>query len=336
MEGIDQIGFEVGWDHADYGVPVPETSMVGTLADGYKAGMEKRGRARAKEADRYVRKWLQLRRSAWRRERIFDPSVTPDFIRRIDVPFCPITRERLTHGTGQESDWSVDRVINDGGYVRGNLVVMSTRANKVKDAMTTKDIVDTATKYDEEVKAFYLYSDLLPGLSADETSRLYTLTMLPNAGSVMLPARVFMPPSVPCGRVYMFQCYLAMVALLGTVINRLKADLKRLEPGMGGLSKTVRRITDAGRAPLISQIDWDAEEPLSVEALVWTSEDIWMAGTGVYEELHKWLWTTPKPRIRFIMDEVEKLATGHLQTFSRLDSAEWTARLGIETSGYVK
>ena len=87
----------------------------------------------------------------------------------------------------------------------------------------------------------------------------------------MLPTRVFMPPSVPCGRVYMFQCYLAMVALLGTVINRLKADLKRLEPGMGGLSKTVRRITDAGRAPLISQIDWDAEEPLSVEALVWTS-----------------------------------------------------------------
>ena len=37
-----------------------------------------------------------------------------------------------------------------------------------------------------------------------------------------------------------------------------------------------------------------------------------------------------------IMDEVEKLATGHLRTFSRLDSAEWTARLGIETSGYVK
>ena len=118
-------------------------------------------------------------------------------------------------------------------------------------------------------------------------------------------------------------------SMVGTLADGYKA-------GMGGLSKTVRRITDAGRAPLISQIDWDAEEPLSVEALVWTSEDIWMAGTGVYEELHKWLWTTPKPRIRFIMDEVEKLATGHLQTFSRLDSAEWTARLGIETSGYVK
>ena len=33
---------------------------------------------------------------------------------------------------------------------------------------------------------------------------------------------------------------------------------------------------------------------------------------------------------------LKELATGHLRTFSRLDSAEWTARLGIETGGYVK
>ena len=69
---------------------------------------------------------------------------------------------------------------------------------------------------------------------------------------------------------------------------------------------------------------------------MWTAEDVWSAGTGVYEELHKWLWTAPKPRIRYIMDEVEKLAAGYLRTFSRLDSEEWSARLGIETCGYVK
>ena len=33
---------------------------------------------------------------------------------------------------------------------------------------------------------------------------------------------------------------------------------------------------------------------------------------------------------------VEKLAAEHLRTFSRLDSEEWSARLGIETGGYVK
>ena len=351
MEGLDEIGFDVGWDHAMHGVPVPEHLMLGTLADGFRAGTEKRGRARPKEADRYVRKWLQLRRNAWRRERIFDAGVTPEFIRRIDVPYCPITRERLTYSTGEETDWSVDRLVNDGGYARGNLVVMSTRANKAKDSTTTRDIVDRAANYDEEQKAFFLSDKPLPGLTTEQTMRLYTLTMLPHAGDIMLAAKVFAPPAVPVGQVYIFQCYLAMLALLGTVRNGVKADLKRLEPGMGGIHKVIRKITDAGRSPLLARARERAAAtgilsarggiPLQFDDLMWTAEDVWSPTTGVYEELHKWIWSVSAERFTSVIKSVLKLASSShvgapLDNASRVDPESLAKRIGIETGGYVR
>ena len=84
--------------------------------------------------DRYTRKWLQLRLSAYRRERVVDECITPDFLRRIDVERCPVTRVVLTHGECSDSDWSVDRLNNDGAYAANNLAVMSTRANSAKGA----------------------------------------------------------------------------------------------------------------------------------------------------------------------------------------------------------
>ncbi len=90
-----------------------------------------RGVAR-QEADRFIAKWLQLRLGALNRGRSFDERVTPDFIRGIDLDTCPVTRERLTHGLRLPTDWSIDRLNNDGAYARNNLAVMSTRANQAK------------------------------------------------------------------------------------------------------------------------------------------------------------------------------------------------------------
>ena len=75
----------------------------------------------------------KLRLGAWLRGRAFEGTqVNPAFLRRIDVAVCPVTRELLTHGTGELSDASVDRVFNDAAYAAGNLAVMSTRANRAK------------------------------------------------------------------------------------------------------------------------------------------------------------------------------------------------------------
>jgi hypothetical protein len=352
MEGLDKIGFEVGWDHAEYGVMVPETLYTGTLADGHRAGMQHRGRAKPKEADRYIRKWLQLRRNAWRRERIFDDGVTPQFLRLIDVPYCPITREKLTYSTGEDSDWSVDRLVNDGGYVRGNLVVMSTRANKAKDTLTTKDIVDRAAKYDEEQKAFFLDDKPLFGLTSAQTLRLYTLTLIPHAGEILLAARSFVPPAVPCSQVYVFQCYLTALALLSTVRMDAKAALKKVEPGVSGINKVIRKITDAGRSVLRARAleraaagrrPDDQYFMLHFDELMWTVEDVWTADSGVYEAFHKWVWDTPKNRYEHVIDRVmticrqfgmaPKSRTAGAQIVNTEEFADY---IGMSTGGYVR
>jgi hypothetical protein len=345
MEGIDKIGFDVGWDHAEYGVHVPESVMGGTLADGYNAAVLKIGRGRTKEADRYVRKWLQLRRNAWKRERIFSEDVSPEFIRAISVPHCPITREKLTFSTGEDTDWSVDRLINDGGYVRGNLVVMSTRANKAKDSLTTRDIVAKVAEYDASQQAFFLNDTPLPGLTSDETMRLYTLTLIPSAGEILLSSRVFMPPAVPCGSIYVFQCYLTALALLGTVKDDVKADLRRVIPGVGGLNKVIRKITNAGRSKLRARI---AEKttakgiPLHFDDLMWTAEDVWAPNTGVYEAFHSWVWTTPKPQFDAMMDGIivtsrkYGLGLGARRIGTRVDPAQFSERIGEATGGYIR
>jgi hypothetical protein len=46
-----------------------------------------------------------------------------------------VTFEPLTHGECSDTDWSIDRLVNDGAYADGNLVVMSTKANKAKAAL---------------------------------------------------------------------------------------------------------------------------------------------------------------------------------------------------------
>lgn len=50
----------------------------------------------------------------------------------IDVERCPVTLVPLTHSKLQPSDWSIDRLNNNGAYAPGNLAVMSTHANRAK------------------------------------------------------------------------------------------------------------------------------------------------------------------------------------------------------------
>jgi hypothetical protein len=75
-----------------------------------------------------------------------------------------VTLVELTHGTGEDTDWSVDRVNNDGAYADGNLIVMSARANKAKG---NKSFLEVSTLVADGMS--------LPGLSNIETVRLRCL-----------------------------------------------------------------------------------------------------------------------------------------------------------------
>lgn len=90
--------------------------------------------------DRFQRKWLQLRLGAYQRGRYVDAQVTPALLSDIDVATCPVLRIPLTHGERLGSDWSVDRLNNDGAYARSNLAVMCRTANAAKGQKTFADV----------------------------------------------------------------------------------------------------------------------------------------------------------------------------------------------------
>ena len=133
-----KIGFELGWDYARFLGWHPDDEHNKHFLGGFETA--KRSTWPPANLDRYTRKWLQLRYGAWRRSRVFDENVTPCFLREIDRVTCPILGIELTHSTGEATDWSVDRLNNQGGYAVGNLAVMSTHANGAKGNLALEDI----------------------------------------------------------------------------------------------------------------------------------------------------------------------------------------------------
>ena len=105
--------FNIGWDMGFYDM-TPDAEHPSEVHIGWRAAQERA--INKKRADRFVRKWLQLRLGAFNRGKYFARDVTPEYLRSIDVTHCPILRERLTHGGDPRLNWSIDRVNNRLGY----------------------------------------------------------------------------------------------------------------------------------------------------------------------------------------------------------------------------
>lgn len=210
------MGYDLGWDYARYGVPLPgDLSLeVPYLGQGYKEGRE-HWRGRTRVADVFVRKWLRMRGSAFRRGRVIHESVTPDLLRAIAMDCCPVTREALSYptvGTDHKPDprvlWSIDRLSNDAGYIAGNLVVMSELANKAKGSMSFPQIYSNAVRLLKTGQA-------LGGLDGLQWTRLACLTAchLPTEqwrALQALPMVCLLPPMVVAtNRLIVLQGYLS-------------------------------------------------------------------------------------------------------------------------------
>jgi len=127
-----RVGFNIGWDTYASGMDLlGKRSNYKCIRQGWDAARLQNVK-QATEHDRFVHKCLTLRFHAWTRNRHFSDDVTPEFLRYIDVEYCPVTLEKLTHGTMAPTDWSVDRINNNGAYSRSNIAIMSARANTAK------------------------------------------------------------------------------------------------------------------------------------------------------------------------------------------------------------
>ena len=193
VPAADATAFEIGWDYAHHRLtPPPEVLAAGhPVHQGWLAGAATFGTRTLKPAPQ-VRKWLQLRLSAWRRGRAFEGTqLTPNFLAQIEVAQCPITRVPLTQASGAGSDASVDRVCNQAGYAAGNLAVMSTRANQAKADLGCRDALNVV----RQLEASGL--DTLDGLNALQWSRLAVLmsfaTLMTHDEAACLPLLVLPP-----------------------------------------------------------------------------------------------------------------------------------------------
>lgn len=191
------LAFELGWDHAHHGLVPPTEHLLpaNPLRQGWEAGRSCFGN-RTLKPTRHVRKWLQLRLSAWMRGRAFETvQVTPHYLAQIDNERCPITRLALTHGSGEDTDASVDRVFNQAGYAAGNLAVMSVRANQSKADLRWSDARLQAVL--AEARKCGAGAGTANGLTSAEWARLAVLmsfvTPLPHDIAATLPMLVLPP-----------------------------------------------------------------------------------------------------------------------------------------------
>ena len=93
----EHIGFELGWDHAHFAVPLPApyADEASPLRHGLLAGRAAFG-PRTLSATPAVLQWLRLRLHAWLRGRSVERiQVTPRYLEQLAVSRCPITRVRL-------------------------------------------------------------------------------------------------------------------------------------------------------------------------------------------------------------------------------------------------
>lgn len=122
---------------------------------------------------------IGLRLSAFARGLPVSAAITKDYLRQITVTICPVSGVELTQGTLSDTDWSVDRLENDLGYVPGNICFMSARANQLKGTAGFEELVDEAAKVLLEEGPSGYGKDLGNGLLVIEALRLAALAAAP-------------------------------------------------------------------------------------------------------------------------------------------------------------
>lgn len=188
MDLLERQAFDLGWDFATFGLNVPEAASK-SFCDGYRAFRHGKNKT-LKQADKFIRKWLQIRFGALVRGKEFSLDVTPEYLKKITPQFglCPVLGQAFTFGELKPTDWSVDRANNDRGYVRGNIIIMSVTANKAKSDKSLADMRALAAQ-DEAIDGltpgqWHKFSALVApafGAAGEETNPIAVLSGQPIA-----------------------------------------------------------------------------------------------------------------------------------------------------------
>lgn len=99
-----------------------------------------------------------------------DFDLTLDYLVAIAPDNCPVFKEPLKWGVGTKEKtgtWdytspSLDRVLPDKGYVKGNVAWISMRANMIKSNVTAKELYAVADWLHQVTKEIEKYGGVLP------------------------------------------------------------------------------------------------------------------------------------------------------------------------------
>lgn len=194
-ETVDQIGFDIGWDHAHHGlVPPAELLHPGTpVLQGWMAGKAVFGR-RTLATSRATRQWLALRLLAWRRGIHFETlQLNAHYLAQIHTDRCPIQRQPLGGATGQDDAPVVERLNPQAGFAAGNLALISQAAARAWQGVDVQAAV-------RQARAPQTAAAPAAGLDAGAWWRLAVLrsfaTPLPFHEAARLPLAVLPPNRV--------------------------------------------------------------------------------------------------------------------------------------------
>ncbi|MEQ1804720.1 MAG: hypothetical protein ABL900_05020 [Burkholderiaceae bacterium] len=148
----DTLAFELGWDHARYGVvpTLPQAYDSPALRCGLVAGRASAA-PRRRAPSRAVQLWLKLRLQAWCEGQSVEPvQVTPRFVQQLEVSHCPITRAPLGRADSGCGDAAIIRVRHDAAYAAGNLAMLSAKAQRASCAITRAQAQQLARRLDAD------------------------------------------------------------------------------------------------------------------------------------------------------------------------------------------
>lgn len=305
-------GFDIGWEFASYGLSPPKDAEP-EVHQGSRAGASHFGYRHASD-DRFVRKYLHLRMSAWRRGRIFDVAVTPEYLKQISTPYCPVTRQALTVATGTGSDWSIDRVINDGGYACGNLVVMATRANIAKDSMSYGELLHMTRLKGPQY-----------GLTPLEWARMAAMVGMSADEHSILPLLVTPPAGMGIANRYALLQFATMRLNFRRTRAEAHSALRDACPGKKAKKAMEEFLLVAGKK-VVAKV----RTPGNLVELSWAIGDAWLDGT-LLKLFRKWMAELPA--------RGEEACLHALLRFEKsIKSAEkdMASTWGLETHGYVE
>lgn len=114
----------------------------------YRASKGNNVRPYRKSSDEYTGSFWMIKCSGLRTKALkldipFD--LTPEYLHSIWTDYCPVFNVKMEVGLGNNSP-SVDRIVPELGYVKGNVAWISTRANSVKGSASLPEL-EAVVKY---------------------------------------------------------------------------------------------------------------------------------------------------------------------------------------------